>query len=257
VLKLAAWPIVLYLALRRRWNGVLAAMLVVLTTHLLVIIGQGLAVVKDYYFRVGPSISSHYRIYDTNFSTWTIGKRLFDEFGHNIVTAPLWQSPSLANFLTYLVPLGFLILGLALASKAEQFDTSFGILVIVGILINPIVWAYYLVLATIPIIIISRRITMIELSRKMKYGLFVICLLMYIPAPAYVVTARLFSKQTTSNGMSVVPLWAGALTLIPAVATLGIIILLWKTDRIALSRPRGLGLGNGREALADLAASKV
>ena len=256
-LKLAAWPIVLFLALRRRWSGVLVSASTIFTIHLGAIIVVGSAVVKDYYFNIGPSVSSVYRGYENNFSTWTLGGRLFAEFRHNFVTLPLWSDPSLAQLLTYLVPAGFLVFGLALAMKAKQFDTSFGILVIVGILVNPIAWNHYLVLALIPIIIAVRRIGAMETPQVMAIAMFVIYIILCIPPGARVAATLLFSRQTTSNGIAVVPLWAGGITLLPAIAVLGIILILWKTDRVALPQLLQINVDEGRERVSEIAATRV
>src|SRR5262249_34681778 len=87
-LKLAAWPLLLFLVLRRKWSAVFAATAVILTTNLLAIAVLGLTIVKDYYLKVGPMVSSLYRTYEYNISTWTFGNRLFGEHGYKCVTMP-------------------------------------------------------------------------------------------------------------------------------------------------------------------------
>ena len=233
-LKLAAWSLLLFLAYRRKWSGVLAAAAVALTAQLIAIIVLGLTVVKDYYFKIGPAVASFYSAYEYNISMWTLGRRLFNEYGHKCVTMPLWPSPFLAHLLTYVVPGVLLICGLALAVKAKQVDTSLGILVIVGMVINPVAWIHYFLLAALPIVIVARRIVLMEARRKMACTAFVICLLMSISPGICVSVAKSFSTQTTPSGFAIVPLWAGSLMLIPVMAALGLIVLLWKTDRIPL-----------------------
>jgi hypothetical protein len=147
---------------------------------------------------------------------------------------PLWPSPFFAHLLTYVVPGVLLICGLALAVKAKQVDTSLGILVIVGVVINPVAWIHYFLLAAIPIVIVERRIALMEDRRKMACTAFIICLLMCISPGVCVSVAKSFSTQTTPSGFAIVPLWAGSLMLIPVMAALGLIVLLWKTDRIPL-----------------------
>jgi hypothetical protein len=244
-LKLAAWPLMLFLAYRRRWRGVLAAAAVTLMGQLIAISVLGLTVVKDYYLKVGPAVSSFYNTYEYNISLWTLGNRLFSEYGQKCITMPLWPSPFLAHLLTYAVPGVFLITGLALAVKAKQFDTSLGILVIVGWEINPVAWIHYFLLATVPIVIIARRIILMDAPRKMAYTTFVICLVMSISPGVCISVAKSFSTQTTPEGFAIVPLWAGSLILIPVMAALGLIILLWKTDGYYGNLPR----------FADLAAA--
>src|SRR5262249_20722017 len=55
-LKLTAWPIVIFLALRRRWNGVIAAASVLVAANLLAMAVLGLGCVKNYYLEVGPQV---------------------------------------------------------------------------------------------------------------------------------------------------------------------------------------------------------
>ncbi|MGH9939095.1 MAG: glycosyltransferase family 87 protein, partial [Blastocatellia bacterium] len=134
-LKLMAWPVVIFLALRRGWRGVLAAGAVMATTHLLVGVVAGFNCVKDYYVKIGPLLASFYRPHDSNFSAWTWGHRLFVGGGENISAPPLWSSVALAHLFTYVAPLAILAFGMWLALRAKRFDTAFGALVCVAILV--------------------------------------------------------------------------------------------------------------------------
>src|SRR5262249_32954165 len=106
-----------------------------------------------------------------------------------------------------------------------------------------------LLLAVIPIIITVRRIGLMEAPQRMVYIVTAICILMSIHPGSRVAAALFFSTQRTSKGIAIVPFWAGALTLMPALALLGTIAVLWKEDRAGISNPhrweRGEGHGRG------------
>ena len=229
-LKLMAWPIVIFLALRRKWNGVIAAFAVAAAANLLAMAVFGINPVKNYYLKVGPQVASIYFSHDINYSTWTIGRRLFAGIGYNFWAPPLWSTASLALLFTYLTPAIVLLLGLRVALKAKSFDTSFGLLVGVGILVSPIAWTHYLMLAAIPIVIIARRLQAIRYPRRMSYLAFCLWLLLSIVGATYSYVVGLFASQTTPDGTPIVPFMAGALTLIPAVALLGLLWIVWLSD---------------------------
>lgn len=153
-LKLTAWPIVIFLGLRRIWSGVISAGAVVLIANLLATATIGYDCVKDYYLKVSPLVASIYRVQDINFSLWTVGERLFSGIGFNVWSPPLWSpplwdSPTLARACTFVVPVVFLLYGLWLASKAQDRDVAFGLLIGGGILVSPIVWSHNMILALI------------------------------------------------------------------------------------------------------------
>jgi hypothetical protein len=176
-LKLMAWPIVIFLALRRKWRSVIAASVVAITANLLAMAVIGADRLKDYYFKVGPLVASIYRSHDGNYSAWTLGERLFAGFGYHFSAPPLWASTFMAQLCAYVIPLAVLLFGLWLALRARRFDTAFGLLVGVGILVNPIAWTHYLILASIPVVITVSRLRVLGIPRKMSYLTLGLCLL--------------------------------------------------------------------------------
>lgn len=230
-LKMTAWPIVVFLLLRRRWQSVLAAAAVVLMAHLVASAVLGGGCVQEYYQHVGPQIASLYRTYDCSYSAWTVGVRLFAGFGYHFSAPPLWDSPTLAAVFTYAVPLAVLFLGMALALRAKHFDTSFGLLVGIGILTGPVAWSHYWLLALIPLSVIAQKLWQQGLPRKQVYLAFAIWL------PSTISTGRLtdftlwFADGVTPEGVPIVPSWAGWLTLLPGVALVALLLLLWRWER--------------------------
>jgi hypothetical protein len=235
--KLAGWPIVLFLAFRRRWSGVLAAVAAALACNLGAAAVLGLNVIRDYYFKVGPAVSAIYRAYEYNISLWTFGSRLFLEFGRKCTTLPLWSSPTLASFLTYFVPVLFLGVCFRLALRAKRFDTSFGVLVIAGMLINPVVWIHYLLLATIPIVIVGRRIVRMEPNPKLISALLLFAGLISASPGVVISAAELFATRTNANGYVITSIWLEGLTLLPVLGAIGVLTALWKTDGPNATQP--------------------
>jgi len=231
-LKLMAGPIVIFLALRRKWSVVFSAGAVVVAANLLAAGVLGTNCVKYYYLEVCPLLASIYRSHDVNYSSWTIGERFFAEFGKNFVAPPLFSSAYLAWLFTYLIPAAVLLLGLRLALKVEHFDTAFGLLVGVAILVSPIAWTHYLILISIPMMIIAQRLWLLGLPRRMSYLVFCLWLLISIAGTAYSYIARLVISHITPGGFPVVTFVAGLVTLIPAVALSGLLWIVWRLDHV-------------------------
>jgi Glycosyltransferase family 87 len=231
-LKLTAWPIVLFLALRRRWTAVGAAALTALAANLAAMPLIGFESVKAYYLKVGPALASYYRSHDTNFSAWTLGRRLFAGFGNNFHSSPLLASELLAAVFTILAPAAVLLLGLRAAWKSKNFDTAFGILTGVGILVGPIAWTHYLILALIPMAIVARRLSAMGWPRRMTYQAFCFLAPLSLAQAAYSSAIGLLAANANLNGAPSVPFAAGLITLVPAAALVGMLWLLWRLDGV-------------------------
>ena len=239
-LKLTAWPIVLFLALRRRWTAVATAATIVIAANLGAIAVIGFDGMKNYYLKVGPLVAAMYRAYDVNYSTWTIGQRFFAGFGNNFFAQPLWESELLARLFTVLAPLAVLSAGLWRARKAKSFDTSFGILVGVGILVSPVVWTHYLTLAIIPVVILARRIGMLGWPKLLSHLAFSVLFFLSIMGTGYSQLAYFCATGVTPEGLSILPFAAGLVTLIPAVALVCVLCLVWRLDDVALPQQNWL-----------------
>jgi hypothetical protein len=231
-LKLMAWPIVIFLALRCKWNGVIAAASVVIMANLLVMAVIGFDSVKDYYFRVGPQVASIYRVHDVNYSVWTLGERLFGGFGVNFHASPLWPSPILAWLLTFLLPAVILQSGLWLALRARNFDTAFGLLVGVSVLVSPIAWTHYLTLVSIPLLVMARQLLVIGSPRRVVVKVFSLFLLLSVAGGAYSYATTLLASHTFQDGGPVVSFMAGLITLVPAAALIWLLLILWRLDNV-------------------------
>src|SRR5262249_43140701 len=145
------------------------------------------------------------------------GERFFAAYGYNIWVAPLWPSPTFAQWLTYFLPLLVIVIGVWLAGKAENVQTSFALLVCVGILVSPIAWSHYTILTVIPLALVVRWLWQNEWPRTMTYTAFGLWFLLMIPGTTLSYIAQLFASRTTVDGTPIVPFAAGLITLLPSV----------------------------------------
>lgn len=240
-LKLVAWPVVLFLALGRRWAAVVSAATVAIAANLAAAAVIGIDGVKTYYLKVGPALAAFYGSHDTNFSAWTFGRRLFAGFGNNFLASPLLASESLAAAFTILTPVTVLLFGLWVASKSKSFDTAFGWLTGVGIFVSPIAWTHYLILASIPMAILARRLGAVGWPRRMTCQAFCFLAPLSLAQAAYSSAIALLAADASPAGLPAVPFAVGFLTLIPAAALAGILWLLWRLDGVELLRHNRVG----------------
>jgi hypothetical protein len=238
--KLAAWPVVIFLFLRRRWGAVAAAAAVAIGLHLAALVVLGPAHVIDYYRRVGPEIANTHRQHDTNYSLWTISARLFrpefDSVVNIFVALSPWPSTFLDQTLRPVVPVLGLLLALVLAYRSRDFDTSFGILLCASLPVNPVAWDHGLLIAAIPIAIVLRRLGWAGWPR-LESALAAVCFtLTMFPQKSYVRgVVALFGTEV--DDATIVPFAAGLVTYVPLLALMGWIWLLWRLDGVTRDAP--------------------
>ena len=230
LVKLAGWPIVLWLLLQRRWKAVWATGLFWSLLHGLAIALYGWPLVRDYYLKVGPEVSAIYRVWEMNFSAWTIGQRLFADSGDRFLSTPLWRSPLLASIVTIAVPLLIVGLGVWAAQRLSSFDASFALLMALGVILNPVAWQHYLVMAAPALVLLVMRLR--ELQWPTRTTVVVALLLLTISVPYYWfrVLALHFAVGVSPAGKPIVPALPALLTLSIGVALCGLLWLLVKLE---------------------------
>jgi hypothetical protein len=139
-------------------------------------------------------------------------------------STPLWQAPSLARIVTIVVPL--LIAGLAVraARRLERFDSSFALLMAIGIVLSPVAWQHYLVMAAPALVLLVLRLR--ELHWPPRSTVAVASLLVAISVPYYWfrLLALRFAVGVSPAGKPIVPALPALLTLTTGVA---LCALLW------------------------------
>ncbi|MHC1697406.1 MAG: glycosyltransferase family 87 protein [Geobacteraceae bacterium] len=234
--KLIAWPLAILLILRKRWGAIGATGTVLVAANgisALLVESQSVA---DYYLKVGPSVSSLYHSYIRNFSLCSIGWRVFVGTGSPALTGlnapPLVEAPSLACYVSLILPVILLTVGLYLATRASTFDASFGIMTCVSLLVAPITWSHYLVLASIPMAIVLRRLFALDLPKKETNLAILLGLLLCIPQTLLTNVMLQFADQGLADaGNPTVPFAVTIVSLIPAAAIFGLMCLLRRVDQ--------------------------
>jgi len=235
--KLIAWPLVILLVLRKKWRATGAAGAVLVAANGIIALLVGPQTVADYYVKVGPFVSTLYRSYSENFSLWTVGWRVFVGTGSPVLIGmnapPLVGAPNLACYSAIILPVILLTFGVFLAMRTSTFDTSFGIMTCVSLLIAPITWSHYLILAVIPMAIVMRHLFVLDLPMKETNLAILLGLLFCIPQTFLNDVMLMFADRSLAGaGSLTVPFAVTIISLIPAAAILGLICLLRRVDQI-------------------------
>jgi hypothetical protein len=133
LIKPIALPWVLVLAWRREWRSLGTAVGVVVIGGVLSIVAIGVTSTSNYLLHVLPTISRAFFAEPTNMSLWTLGPRL--------------GLPDLA----WVLPVGVLLVTAWLACTRLTLRGGLGLMTLAGLLASPITWAFYLVLALLPL----------------------------------------------------------------------------------------------------------
>jgi len=235
--KLIAWPMVILLVMRKKWRAIGAVGAVLVSANGLIAVLVGPQTVADYYLKVGPLVSTLYRSYIWNFSSWTIGWKVFvgtsSPFLIGVNALPLVDAPSLACYSALILPVILLAAGVFLAIRASTFDASFGIMTCVILLVAPITWNHCLILALIPMAIVLRRLFAVHLPEKETNVAILLLLLFCIPPSSLNYLMLMFADQSLIGvGSPTVPFSVTLISLIPAAAILGLMLLLRRVDKI-------------------------
>ena len=226
-LKMTGWPIVLFLCLRQRWRAALAAGTVFAFAQMLMLGKLGWSGFQHYYQNVAPAVTAFYRAYDANISLWTVMPRLFAGTGtaelEGIRAAPLipW---AFGGKLAWFAPLLVLFWGLWRTRKMNDFELAFGLLVTLSLILNPVAWHHYLVMALIPIVIGWKRCQLAHSPRWLLLSLSLLTWVLVRPHNQWQALARWAGGE--SAGITHFSGWAGCLTLIPLMALLALCLLL-------------------------------
>lgn len=126
-IKLYAWPLAIFLLLKRRWRTPVAAGIVFVAANALLVPWVGGATIVDYYSRVGAMVFEEYKFYPQNFSAWCLGLRSFGLAGALITSVSV------------------LVWSLGLALRSKDFDSGFAIMLAAATILQPISWIHYMI----------------------------------------------------------------------------------------------------------------
>jgi len=229
--KLIPWPILIFLMVRKNWRTAFTAITTISIANVAAAMLMGIDRTAQYYLKVGTSVLQTYHASIGNFSLWTIGWRMLDGTtlkdwgGPNV--PPLFAAPALAPFISIAIPFALLIFGIILAFKARTIDTSFGILICVIILVSPVAWSYYPILALIPLILVLRNLSSLNWPRKeTNIAIFI--------GITFSLSAREMMPLLIDNRIpdALVPTVSFTVALLSILPAVGLLALIWLVRRI-------------------------
>jgi hypothetical protein len=247
-LKLVVWPLALLPLLYRRWSALLVLAATFVAANLVAALVVGLGVVAYYYTAVGAQVEAIYRTHEENFALWGLGWRAFTGTGSTMIggihAPPLIDQPEMAVYSSLLILSLFLLLVLYVCVTVDQLDIRLAVLVCAAVVANPIAWSHYLVLLIIPLAVMARRLYQVAFPRMATNGALIIMLLLVWPRSAQRQLVRLFALADPSlDPFPLVPFSASLLTLLPLIAVIGLLILVWQLGR---EIPEGQGVYDGQ-----------
>jgi hypothetical protein len=234
-MKFIGWPIALFYLIRKRWDIVFIAGGTLLGWNLLASALCGPRTVLTYYLEIGRNVAPLYRAHEENFSLWSLGWRLFEGTGSPVLEGmaapPLFSLPGLSPLVSIFICIAALVVGLRLALRASDGTTSLAILVCFSILLSPVVWDHYLVIAVLPIFIAISKLRSLDLSRTetlISVGVVILALIPQYKVRYYVLSLL---GHDPSIGTVEVPFLATLPSLLPIVMLLALVWLLWRLDQ--------------------------
>ncbi len=240
-IKFIAWPLVLLFAVQRRWKAVFAAGITVLAANGVAAIIIGSDAVIAYYTKVGPLVSSLYRGHASNFSVWGIACRLFAGTDSPVMcgvkAAPVWSAPQLASTLAFVAPVTLLGAGVFASARLSKisFDAPFALMVCVSILISPVAWNSYLVLAVIPAALVAKRLLEQQFPPGATNAAIITGMLLIVP-PVTLNRIMIGMGDPALVGACrpVVPFPVTTISLVPLAAVLGLMWLVWTLEHLSV-----------------------
>ncbi len=235
-LKLVVWPVAVYLLLKRRWRAVAACFGTVVALNLLMGAVVGFGTVLRYYTRVGPQVAGLYRGEAFNYSLWTVGRRLFEGTGSPVQLSmqapPLVAWPFGASLAAIALPLAWLCMSLAAAVRCRRTDSALGILLCASLLVSPVAWTHYLLLASVPMAVVWRAVVERGYRLRESYGVALVTLGL-LPSVGLLLEGaahHIYGAPSATEAVTI-PFGLSLITLVPAVALIGLSLLLWHLDR--------------------------
>jgi hypothetical protein len=220
LLKPLPWPLLLWFALRRDWSALAAGLSVIAVGYGLAGFVVGWRTFQAYFFTVLPLVTRIYRASWGNTSVASLAWRLFDGTGSEGLTgrvaAPLVYLPLAARAASIAFPAALLALAGWVLRKQRSLDLSFGVMIIVSILLGPIAWPHYLVLAIIPAAQVVRWLAQHRFPSRETNRTIVVAMLL---VTEWVMPARMLAlRAPVVDGRLQVPFAVAQLPLMAGVA---------------------------------------
>lgn len=229
LLKPVAWPLLLVFVVRRDLRVLVASLSMVLLGYGIAAWTVGVGTVFAYLTQVLPAVTRLYQATSWNISAWTVGWRVFDGTRSEILAGlsapPLIQSAQTAVVVSAALPTLVLLASLIIVQRQSNLARSLGLMICVSILVSPISWNHYLLLATVPAVDVGRWLIRHHMPpRETNVALLVAVLL--LPKGEWGQLALAVAGETAAHdGTALIPFAPALLTLMPAVAVTTLAIL--------------------------------
>ena len=217
-IKLMVWPLILFFVLRKKWRALLAVLLSVGVINIIAMLVIGIESFLFYYLNVGAVVSPLYQRSVYNFSIWTLGTKVLCDV-QNLSLCPFAFSKWALPVNTVIALTSFLV-ALILAWRAKEALLAYGILICISLLLSPVTWRHYFVLAIIPLMYLHMLANQQNWSRQRRYIWLVLVLIMGLPDLV---------------GLLALPLVAPLVALAPTLSVLALMGLLAYTDRAIMA----------------------
>jgi hypothetical protein len=174
LIRLTPGLLIVYLLFSKRWKTMVTTILVVIVGTLILALIIGPEEVIYYFTTVIPHDTSIFNTYPQNYSILGfLGKY----FVNGDWVKPIIISPIPINFLALILDIVMLIILIRMLNRLpndkENNDIKFVLTIIAMFFISPVSWQHNLVLLTIPICIILKKIMNKSFNIKYGYGLII------------------------------------------------------------------------------------
>jgi hypothetical protein len=241
-LKPVTWPLAVVLLLRREWRALASAALtgaaLVATTALVAGPARLLAYVRE----VLPAVSEIYLSLPANISIWTLGYRTFIGSVDVRPTVDVLYAPPLVAASALARPIAVVMALIVLAAavwaaRSLPQPWDYALLLASSIVINPVAWMHYLVLAFLPATLMIGWLARTGFPSRPTTWALAVALLLLTPYALWDALAfRTFGHLATAD-MASLSFWLSLLTMMPTMAVVGLCWLLaWVGRRLALGQ---------------------
>lgn len=223
LVKPVTWPLGLLLLVRKEWRSSIAMAVTVAFGYLAALVLIGPERLVTYFTRVLPLVNGLYRSSAWNSSTWALGWRIFDGTGSTaqpgIVAAPILDAPELAAPTAAILTLAMVGFAGYLAWRQRHLDPALGIAICVSIVVSPVSWDYYRVLAIVPAALVLQSLA----RRQLPPGetlVALVTLMLVIPSSQHwgLLAVVLAGLPLTRETLLAFPPIPALLSLMPVVA---------------------------------------
>lgn len=228
-LKIVLWPLAVYFLLKRRWRVLVPLGVTIGVLNFMAGAVLGFETLINYYTNVSAQVAPLYKAATFNLSLWTIGWRVFSGTGSYLTgtdALPLVNLPLAGQIISFGLPALLFLYVFWRLWFSRDLDLAFAALMSLSLLISPITWTHYYVMAVIPILVISQRLSALFYPLKSSIVFAIVTIAVYIPT---VFLGQIASSFSPGRGQPV-SFFAGSILMLPTIALLGMTLLIFQSS---------------------------